>query len=196
MSASQRRKTYELMNNVGRRGNELEAIRTVLTPDEDFATFVECMDGADSGHRVLGLTDRRLIVVKKSRRGDVEAESIPFSEMLFGGFRRTRMFGRYDIWHERVERHFNGHDKDSMQAFALFTQRMYDAWEAAGSPPLGSDEPSSTGGLAEWPDDELLSAQPAARARLLDDLERLAELWERQALTDSEYEAAKRVLLG
>ena len=196
MSASQRRKTYEMMNDVGKRGDELEEIRTMLRPEEDFATFVECTDGSDAGRRVLGLTDRRLIVVKKSRRGEVQAESIPFSEMLFGGFRRTRMFGRYDIWHGRVERHFNGNDKDVMQAFSLATQQTYEAWEATGSRTPNSNESISEDALVESQDDEGLSAEQPTNRALLDDLERLAELWERQALTDSEYEAAKRVLLG
>ncbi len=186
MSDQQYRQILEQMNDhVKRNFTILKAVRGELLPDEDLLTFIEAQDGNDVQNCLLALTDRRLVVARKRRGGQFVLELIPFDELIFGGYRRTRMYGRLDIWQGQVERHFNSTDKDLMEAFGQFFVDKFDSWY----------ERSSHCGHVEDLETTDLQAQ-APDSLQLDKLERLAELWRNGALDDAEFQLAKRLLLG
>ena len=186
MSDRQFRQILEQMNNhVKRNLSVLNAVREELLDDEDLLTFIEAQDGNSGNNCLLVLIDRRLMVAQKRRRGQFELESIPFEELLFGGYRRTRMFGRIDVWQGQVQRHFNSTDKEMMEAFGKHFVERFDSWYKRSNhfEEIGSDVSQARhnrDGATPW----------------LVELERLVELWHSGGLNDAEFQLAKRKLLS
>ncbi len=182
MSHDQYRKILaETNDHVKRNFTILLAIRDEILPDEDLLTFIEAMDGAKNRNCLLALTDQRLIVAFKHRRGRFELDIIPFDELVFDGYRRTRMFGRLDIWRGKEELHFNCMDKDRMDSFGQYFVDQFDSWRMV----------SSFQDQIEIPEFDV-----PQEPMWLDELERLTDLWQSGALDDAEFQQAKRRLLS
>ena len=189
----------------------LNTIRRELAGDEDFLTFVAGQEGGSGRNCLLGLSDRSLYVGFKVSRGGNKLESLSFSEIIFGGFRRTRMFGRLDVWQSGVERHFNSSNKDMMQAFSFAFFERHDAWheqhpriDASASANAPSDARDSRDIPPEHPV-ELLSSNTVRKLKgdsapnaesLGSELQLIVELWRDGILDDREFQLAKRKLLG
>lgn len=163
----------------------LRATRDELLPDEDLLTFVEAQDGTKARNCILVLTDQRLIVAGKGWRDRFELELLPFDELLFGGYRHTRLYGRLDVWQGQVERHFNSTNRDVMEAFGQLFVEKFDSWYKR-----SSHREHVEGGRTTAEDLQ------APHSLQLDQLERLAELWRSGALDDTEFQVAKRRLLS
>ncbi len=182
MSDAQYRQILEQMNDgVKRNFAILLAIREEIFPDEDLLTFIEAQDGTKRRDCLLALTDRRLIVADKFDRGGFELELIAFSEVLFGGYRHAAGYGRLDLWQGQEERHFSNTDADRMDRFGQHFVERFDAWYKASSHRDQVEERETV-----TPQEPLW----------LDELERLAELWQTGALNDAEFQLAKRRLLS
>lgn len=186
MSDQQYWQMLEQMNeHVKRNFTIMKTIRDELLPNEDLLTFIEAQDGTKGGSCVLVLTDQRLFVAEKHWRGRFELEVFPFDEVLFGGYRHTRMYSRFDIWHGQIERHFNSTNRERMDAFAQHFIDKFDYWYERSAHRKDVERDETTDQKNQAPD----SLQ-------LDKLERLVELWQSGALDDAEFQLAKRRLLS
>ena len=179
MSDSQLLVIWDQMNDHGKRNFAiLDEIRQALDDDEDLATFIEAQDGIQNKDCLLGLSDRCLYVGLKLGRGKHQLERLPFHGIIFGGFRRTRLFGRLDVWESGVERHFNDLNKDRMEFFSNAFFERHDEWHKQ-HPRI--DESSGPG--------------EETSSRLASELERIVDLWRQGVLNDEEFALAKRRLL-
>lgn len=161
----------------------LDRLLRVLEGEERLITYIN--GSLDLKECLLALTDRRLVVLQKAEGDSLSDRELSLGDIVDMSFKRGPFFSGLTIDCGDCEERFHQMPKDGLERF-VERARGAIADYAQGAvaerhAPLGA-----SGSATSDPDD---------RVAMIDELERLAELWRDGALTDREFAEAKAKLI-
>lgn len=161
----------------------LDRLPRVLEGEECLIVYINA--SLDLKECLLALTDRRLIVLQKGEGDSLNERDLSLGNIVDMSFKRGPFSSRLTIDCGDREERFYQMPKDGLERFVERARiAISDYTQGAAVERLAPSGAS---------DSALLD--PNDRATMLDELERLAELWRDGALTDREFAAAKAKLL-
>ena len=172
-----------MVGSAARIERHLDRLLRVLEGEERLITYIN--GSLDLKECLLALTDRRLVVLQKAEGDSLNDRELSLGDIVDMSFKRGPFFSGLTIDCGDREERFHQMPKDGLERF-VERARGAIADYAQGAvaerhAPLGA-----SGSATSDPDD---------RVAMIDELERLAELWRDGALTDREFAEAKAKLI-
>lgn len=172
-----------LVGSAARVERHLDRLPQVLEGEECLIVYIN--GSLDLKECLLALTDRRLVVLQETEGDSLSDRDLSLGDIVDMSFKRGPFFSRLTIDCGDREEQFYQMPKDGLERFIERARVAISDYTQSAAVGRLTPSGASDSALSDLND----------RATMLDELERLAELWRDGVLTDREFAAAKAKLL-